>query len=143
MVEWVHLMSDHAIQNILLIDDDAWFSRALTQVLVLHGYTVNVFSDGKQALEWLAGRRVDLVMTDVYMEGMDGLEIIRAVRKSCPAVKIIAMSGGSQVVDLDWLSLTKMLGADLALGKPIEAAELLKAIDDLGAGSAPVPTSDN
>jgi len=137
------LMKTRVIQNILLIEDDVWLARALEQVLLKSGFAVRVFKNGKHALESLARERTDLVITDIYMEDMDGMEVIRAVKKSFPKVKIIAISGGSRVIDLDWLPMARLLGADRAFEKPIEMEDLLKAIDDLDAELAPIPVSGN
>jgi CheY-like chemotaxis protein len=62
---------------------------------------------------------------------MDGMEIVRALKESFPAIKIIVMSGGSQVVDLDCLTVTKMIGADRALEKPVKIEALLETIKEL------------
>lgn len=136
MVEWVYLMKTRTIQNILLIEDDAWLARVLEQMLLKSDYTVRVFSSGRPALESLARERADLVITDIYMDDMDGMEILHAVKKAFPKIKIIAISGGSRVMDLDWLPMARLLGADRALEKPIEMPALLKVIENLDAEPA-------
>ena len=74
---------------------------------------------------------VDLVITDIYMDVMDGIETVTAVKKQFPHIKIIAMSGGSRLVNMDSLPLAKMLGADRTLAKPADISELLELIAEL------------
>jgi CheY-like chemotaxis protein len=131
MYYWENMIKTRNIRTIVLIDDDIRLAKALEQVLVKSGFIVHAFINGRWALEWLAQERAELVITDIYMEHMDGMEIMGAVKKSYPAVKIIAMSGGSQIVDLDCLSVAKQLGADRTLTKPIQMTALLAAINEL------------
>ena len=121
------------IRTIVLIDDDVWLAKAMEQVLGQNHFIVHVFDNGRRALEFMARERVELVITDIYMDHMDGIEIVRAAKESFPAIKIIAMSGGSAVVDLDCLTVAKMIGADRALTKPIKMPALLKVIGELDA----------
>ncbi|HEV2694895.1 MAG TPA: response regulator [Verrucomicrobiae bacterium] len=121
-----------------MIDDEVRLTKALEQLLAKNGYAVQVFQDGRRALECLTRQSstqnsVDLVITDIYMDHMDGLEIIRALKESFPTVKIIVMSGGSELVELDCLSMAKLIGADRALAKPVQIDVLLKAINELEA----------
>jgi len=126
-------MTTRNIQTIVLIDDEVKLTKAWGQVLTQKGYSVREFQNGKRALEYVARERVDLVITDIYMDDMDGMEILKALKDSYPAVKSIVMSGGSQVVDLDCLTVAKMIGADRALSKPLELKSLLKTIGELDA----------
>ncbi|MDR3456428.1 MAG: response regulator [Verrucomicrobiae bacterium] len=135
MAKWVNLMQTKTqnIRTIVVIDDDVWLAKALSQVLGQNHFIVHVFQSGWRALECLALERVDLVITDIYMDHMDGIEIVRKVKASFSKVKIIVMSGGSQVVDLDCLAVAKMIGADRALEKPVQIDGLLQAIRELDA----------
>ena len=130
------------IKTVVVIDDDVWLAKAIEQVLIQEGFSVHLFNNGRGALECLARESVDLVVTDIYMEQMDGMEIIRAVKESHPAVKIIVMSGGSQMVDMDCLTVAEMIGADRALAKPIKMARLLEVVAELDAkiGTPPCPS---
>jgi len=121
------------IRTVLLIDDDVWLAGALQRVLVKNDFIVQVFNDGRLALEWLARERADLVITDIYMDHMDGMEVLKSLRDLFPKVKVIAMSGGSQVVDFDCLAIAKMLGAARTLPKPLQMDDLLSAINELEA----------
>lgn len=127
------------IRTVVLIDDDLSLGRALEKVLDKNGYVVRVFDNGRQALESLQKNSAELVVTDLYMEHMDGMEVVGAVKRNYPHIKIIAMSGGSRVVNMDALPVAKMLGADRTLAKPVEITVLLAAISELDAELAALP----
>ena len=97
---------------------------------ILTAWSASV-SNGKLGLRWLETQPVDLVITDIYMDVMDGIETVTAVKKQFPHIKIIAMSGGSRLVNMDSLPLAKMLGADRTLAKPADISELLELIAEL------------
>ena len=115
----------------LLIDDDPAVAGAWQTVLQRRGFQVHAVSNGKLGLRWLETQPVDLVITDIYMDVMDGIETVTAVKKQFPHIKIIAMSGGSRLVNMDSLPLAKMLGADRTLAKPADISELLELIAEL------------
>jgi DNA-binding NtrC family response regulator len=121
------------IKTVLLIDDDAWVAKGLQQVLQRHGFVVHTFNNGKHGLELLAKISADLVITDIFMDNMDGVEIVTALKKFHPKIKIIAMSGGSRMVPMDLLPVAKILGADRTLPKPVEMTALLNVIAELDA----------
>jgi len=135
MGNWVNMMpmTNRNIRTIVLIDDEVKLTKAFEQLLVKNGFIVQAFQDGRRALEYIARERVELVITDIYMDNMDGMEVVRALKETFPAVKIIIMSGGSQVVDLDCLTVAKMIGADRALAKPVQIDALLNTISELDA----------
>jgi CheY-like chemotaxis protein len=84
-------------------------------------------------LQALASESVDLVITDIFMAVMDGMETVAEVKKLYPQLKIIAMSGGSQFVVMDALPVAKVLGADRTLAKPMQFEALLALIAELDA----------
>ena len=69
---------------------------------------------------------MDLIVVDIFMPEMDGLELIPLIRKTRPATKIIAISGGSGL--RDYLGTAKKLGAHDTLKKPFSFQELLDAV---------------
>src|ERR1700686_3266414 len=106
---------------ILVIDDDALVRQALTQVLNSRGYEVQCAPEGRQGLRAFQQRRPDLVISDIIMPEMEGIETIMELRilsRDCP---IIAMSGGGRFGKADFLSVAKHLGATVTLSKPFEA----------------------
>jgi CheY-like chemotaxis protein len=91
----------------------------LKDVLEEEGYQVQEASNGKEALQSYASSPADLILTDIVMPDMEGIEMIIKIRKSDPKVKIVAMSGGG------YLAIAKKLGADYMLAKPFSNQALL------------------
>jgi two-component system, chemotaxis family, chemotaxis protein CheY len=136
-------MTDHApTPRILVIDDEAAVRAALCASLSDAGCAVTEARDGAEALEILRANPADAVLMDIYMPLRDGFEAIRELRRIAPAVKIIAISGGSRG-NFDPLKAAEMLGADRTLRKPFGIDDLLAALAELlsapggpGGGSA-------
>lgn len=82
------------MHTILIADDDVTVRRTIAQHLVRSGYVVREASTGKEALDVLRGGGVDLVITDVYMPDMDGIEFISRASQEVGAPKVIVISGG-------------------------------------------------
>lgn len=112
--------------TILLIDDDDQVRILFQVALAGAGYRVLVAENGKHGLRLLERQEVDLVLVDILMADMDGLELIPLLRRMQPVCKIIAMSGGSG--EWDPLHTAKHLGANDTLKKPFSVQELLDAV---------------
>lgn len=127
--------------RILLIDDDESVRTMLRTMLEYHRHTVMEAHDGREGLQLLPKARPDLVITDLVMPEQEGIEVITTLRKTHPALKIIAISGGGRTNSSDdYLVMARRLGADLTLAKPFAHAALLAAIAELlPAGAVPVP----
>ena len=119
------------MHSILIVDDDDAMRETLAQALVRAGYVVMQCADGSDVMQVLKKYPADLLITDLFMEETDGLGTIMKVRKELPEMKIIAISGGSQLTDHDYLPVAVKLGADRTLHKPLNAPELLKTIQEL------------
>jgi DNA-binding response OmpR family regulator len=121
--------SVRARPSILVVEDDVQFRRYLAEVLDNEGYLVRLADSGVTALEALGESTVDVVLTDLVMPGQDGVSLIRALRRSYPALHIVAMSGrGRTDLSMDSLNLVRLLGADCTLEKPFSMAELRHAL---------------
>jgi CheY-like chemotaxis protein len=116
--------------RVLVIDDEDAVRTALCATLSDAGCAVAEARDGAQALEILRTDPPDAVLMDIYMPLQDGFEAIRELRRIAPAVKIIAISGGSRG-DFDPLKAAEMLGADRTLRKPFGIDDLLAALAEL------------
>jgi CheY-like chemotaxis protein len=116
--------------HILLIDDDEAFRSMLRRTLQRLGHTVTEAADGAAALRVLRDATVDLVMTDIIMPGMEGIETIRALRRGHPQLNVIAMSGGGRIKAEGYLDDAKAFGAVRVLRKPFDGEELLAALED-------------
>lgn len=117
-----------AMTRILVIDDEARLREALRRMLEKAGYEVIEAENGKIGLQLLHSASVDIVLTDIFMPEIDGIETIRILQHAHPHVKIIAVSGGGHGSSLDALSLAQALGARRTLTKPFERQEILEAV---------------
>jgi two-component system NtrC family sensor kinase len=109
-------------------DDDPEILRALRRVLESKGHSVSEASDGKVALRRFAGNPPDLVITDIYMPEMDGIEFIIRVREAFPEARILAMSGGGFLSQDRVLGAASLLGAEDVLEKPFTGEEVLDQV---------------
>jgi CheY-like chemotaxis protein len=116
------------MRHILLIDDDVSFRDMLQLMLEELGHHVTAAGDGKEGLAAHQANPADLVITDLVMPGMEGIETIIELRKCSPTLKIIAMSGGGRIQMVDHLPTARMLGASFTLAKPFTPLELSAAI---------------
>jgi len=112
--------------TIVLIDDDDQLRRLFHSALEHAGYRVLSAAGGKDGVRLLHDQVVDVILVDIFMPEMDGLELIPRLRKTRPATKIIAISGGSDKGDC--LDMAKHLGANATLKKPFSLQELLHAV---------------
>ena len=113
--------------RVLVIEDNDGLRDYLRVALETQEYEVLTARDGQEALAYLNGHPVDVVLTDIFMPEMDGIEIIAALRKQFPEIRVIAMSGRPGV---DYLSVARELGVTRTLRKPFELNELLAALKD-------------
>jgi CheY-like chemotaxis protein len=95
--------------TILLIDDEDQVRTLFQIALEEMGYRVLSAESGRHGLRLLSHQEVDVILVDIFMPDMDGLELIQLIRKTRPASKIIAISGGSG--ERDFLDAAKFLGA--------------------------------
>jgi DNA-binding NtrC family response regulator len=112
--------------TILLIDDDEQLRRLSQVALEGARYRVLTAENGKHGLRLLERQEVDVILVDILMPDMDGLDLIPLLRKTRPAIKIIAISGGSG--EWDYLDAAKCLGAHDTLKKPFSLQEMLDAV---------------
>jgi len=114
--------------RILVVDDDHDICEVLAMGLTHAGHEVRVAADGASALRHVRAEPFDLIITDIFMPGKEGIETIMEIRRDFPAVKVVAMSGGGRTGDLHYLRDAVALGAVRTLRKPFGRAELLDAV---------------
>jgi CheY-like chemotaxis protein len=118
--------------RILVIDDDPAVRAAMQMVLERDGFEVNAVGDGPTGIKLVAAEDFDLLLVDLFMPGMDGLETIRQVHRHKPGLPVIIMSGlsfayaGAQPPD--FLAMAGKLGAVGNLKKPFRPRELLAVV---------------
>jgi CheY-like chemotaxis protein len=117
--------------RILVIDDDNEVRGMLCRVLQEAGYEPEAAENGDIALALFRVDPAELIITDIFMPGMAGLEAITELRKEAPEVPIIAISGGWRGSDLDFLSVAQSMGATRTFRKPLEREQLIEAVDQL------------
>jgi len=123
--------------RILVVDDDILVLEALQELLTSSGYEVRVAARGQEALEILDQEHFDLLILDVVMPKMTGIDVCRAIRKRADdmsKVKIILLTAKTEPKDLN---IEQEYGCDLYLTKPIDPGRLRELIRDTVEG----PTS--
>jgi CheY-like chemotaxis protein len=119
---------DRFIVVILIAEDDLTLGHALQDVLTNAGHDVVLVANGKEALKASEYVDTDLVLLDMLMSEMDGLEAIMQLRVRFPEKRIIAMWNGYYFGKFDVLDIAKKLGASSILVKPFSIDVLLEAI---------------
>ena len=127
--------------KILVIDDDRPTCTLLGFVLTDAGHEVVLFESAKLAMASLdEGSKFDLVVTDILMPEMDGIDVIRALRRRGTSPLILAVSGAVSTPEVDLLKAALNLGAQGALKKPFTNDAFLAVVTDLlAAGRKPRP----
>jgi DNA-binding response OmpR family regulator len=117
--------------RILVVDDEAPIRELLRLAFQTRGYEVAEAEDGEDALEKYDAFHPSVVVIDLVMPGMEGIEAIRHLRKKDGNLRIIALSGGGNMGFTDYLKYAQQLGADLAMSKPVALKELLANVAQL------------
>lgn len=115
-------------KSILLIDDDDSILMALGLFLD-ESHTCHKTTDGQDGVAMCMALNPDLVVTDLSMPNMDGMQVIQAIREMKPATPILAMSGMRMSGSM--LAVAKKLGASAILFKPFSKSEFTTAVDNL------------
>lgn len=114
--------------RIIVIDDQEPIRRVVRRALELEKHEVEEASDGEMGMQLLARQRADVVITDIFMPGQDGILTLRQIRKQFPDVKVIVMSGGDSTGTLDLRRDAELLGAVSSMQKPFNAREIVAAV---------------
>ena len=111
-------------RNILVVDDEPQIARVLKTTLSARGYGIRIASDGNEALQEMKGWTPDLIITDLRMPNMDGLELCRRVRAQSRVPIIVLSVKGEEAVKVEALDA----GADDYITKPFSVNELLARV---------------
>ena len=127
------------MQQVFVIDDDVDVRDAIKRVLERAGYAVRTSADAVQALQELNRHPAHVVITDIIMPKVNGVEAIRSLANDFPSIRIIAISGGGNfgidsykpnaITTTAYLAAAQRAGAHLVLTKPFESADLVRAIE--------------
>jgi CheY-like chemotaxis protein len=119
--------------RILVADDDPQIRATIRTLLLYMGFEVTTTEDSGAIMQALVADEYDLVILDIFMPGLEGLETIRALRRRFPDTPIIAMSGvvfpERRVATPDFLAMATKLGATASLHKPFAPHDLLVAVE--------------
>jgi CheY-like chemotaxis protein len=118
------------LSHLLVVDDDEQFRGFVVAMLRKRGFTVTEASNGRRALRLLETTQFDVIITDIVMPDMEGLEAIRHFRVAAPETKIVAMSGGGSG-DVDYLHFAAEFGAVATLNKPFTPTEIVDIVSRL------------
>lgn len=130
------VMNGQTIRNILVVDDDPDIRTMLEIAFVTEGYAVTSAGDGKAAVDAAVRNRPELIVLDVMMPGVDGIDVLRSLKSDprtadVPVVLLTAKSADADV----WAGWEA--GADYYITKPFECEELFRFIDHLGDPEGP------
>lgn len=124
--------------NILVVDDETEVAVVIRRVLERAGYAVTVVNDAAAGLAAAAAQEPDIVITDVIMPQVNGIELIRTLGERHPRVRVIAISGGGSFGPLAYkpdaisthayLAAARAAGALEVLTKPFDLQDLLSAV---------------
>ena len=135
------------MHTILVIDDEPDVRDGIKRVLGRAGFAVRVVDNATDAMLELTRLAADVVITDIIMPKVNGVDAIDCIVREFPMVRIIAISGGGNfdvsgyqpaaITTTAYLSAAKRAGAHLILTKPFESRELIAAVEQvMSAGGA-------
>ena len=119
--------SDSEECDILLVDDNEALRDLLATYLRANGYAVQCADNGNDALLWLQRVRARLIITDIFMPGSDGIELILGLRARGRRIPIVTMSGDGVLDSELFLKMAGQFGARRTLAKPF-ALEVMLAV---------------
>jgi YesN/AraC family two-component response regulator len=121
------------MKKILIIDDNVMVRKLIRNIFRNEGYDIEEAENGIEGLEMVKQEPFHLIITDILMPKMEGLELIIHLKRDFPKIKIIAISGGKPY----YLYMAKKLGIEGVFTKPVDPNELLKAVKRIIQFSAP------
>jgi len=122
------------LARVLVVDDEVGVRSGVCRFLRRSGHEVMEASGGAEALRQAYGQALDLVITDINMPDVDGIEVIMALARERPGLPIIAISGGGLMPKDLLLSSAGLLGAVHTVAKPFVLEDLRRVVDAVLAG---------
>jgi CheY-like chemotaxis protein len=119
--------------TVLVADDNEVAQRLCRRVLEKAGYPVLIAADGLQAVDIALGQRPSMILMDVAMPGIDGLEAMRRIKGEVPSMPIVIASAHSMASDRERFLAA---GADNVLSKPFRLADLIAIVENFAKAKA-------
>lgn len=116
--------------HILIADDQEKIRQMLKSLLEQYGHEITLAINGREALNPFRPDKIDLVITDILMPDIAGIETIRELRKVDADVKIMAMSGGGTIGATGYLRMAGMFGAKETIEKPFNVQDMLDIVSE-------------
>jgi YesN/AraC family two-component response regulator len=114
------------MKRILVVDDNLMMRRLIINLFNKDDFACDEAGDGKEGLEKMSDKHYDLVITDIIMPGMEGIEMIIKAKRNYPGIKIIAISGGEPF----YLSVAKKIGIQGIFTKPLDHHVFFAAVNN-------------
>jgi len=111
--------------DILIVDDEVEFAEAFAERLRLRGFTAHIANSGEEALRIVDAGSAKIMVLDLKMPGMDGLEVLRRVKTTHPEVQVIILSGHGSEMDEAY---GRSIGAFAYMRKPADIGDILEAV---------------
>ena len=122
----------HEPATILLVDDEELLRAGVQEMLEMSGYRVITATNGHEAMACLKQHAIDLVITDLVMPKMDGVDFVEQLRQSWPDVPVIVVSGSTRnIMQRYGIESIQVPGADASLSKPFKGVDLMSQIKEL------------
>lgn len=122
-------------RRVLVVDDERELTRTLGELLTMRDYRVAQALTGEEALAQLARTPVDLVLLDLQLPGLSGLDVLARIRQQHPLLPVIVVTA----YETEHRQQLETLGATRILVKPLSAAALLEALTDVEGGTVVPP----
>jgi CheY-like chemotaxis protein len=117
------------VLRVLVIDDEDMIRKLMRYFLEQAGHRVDEARNGRIGIELLHTNEYDVIITDMVMPEMEGLEVISIAQRNWPHIPVVAVSGGARTGDADTLEIARDLGAAVVLPKPFGLRDLLAAVE--------------
>ncbi len=114
--------------KVLVVDDELFVGELLNEYLTLKGYLVNSVSNGQEALAELSKNEFDIILLDIRMPGMNGMEVLKTIKMNSQATRVIMLSAYG---DPDTIADALRAGAEYYLQKPMNLKNLVETLESV------------
>lgn len=114
--------------KILIVDDEKIVLLAYKKELEDQGYSITAVLSAEEAIEIAADKQFDIILTDLIMPGLSGVELCKEIKKISPQTDVVLMSGYDEEMQKSWLEFIRAGGRDFFLRKPLGKGELKDTI---------------